>query len=74
MSKGQEVTIQELLSGKVRLEFGNEGQLTAIKNYEAKKEAEQKCCDLCGGHGVIEVDCEQCDGTGGIQPKETLTK
>jgi len=60
----KEVTIEELLSGKVRLEFGNEGQLTAIKNYEKRKEEEESCCDLCNGEGVIEVDCDQCDGTG----------
>ena len=59
-----EVTIQDLLSGKVRLEFGNQGQLTAIKTYEKQCEQEEKMCPDCEGEGMVE--CNACDGTGEI--------
>ena len=59
---GKEVTIEDLLSGRVRLEFGNSGQLTAIKEYEKRKEDELKRCSTCDGEGQIE--CPDCDGSG----------
>ena len=57
-----EVSIEDLLSGKVRLEFGNAGQLCAIKHYEMKTERELTQCATCEGEGTIV--CGICNGTG----------
>jgi len=56
------VSIQDLLSGKVRLEFGNAGQLKAIRMYEQQKESMEKMCPVCDGEGM--VTCNDCEGTG----------
>lgn len=58
----EQFTIEDLLSGKVRLEFGNKGQLTAIKIYEKQTEEELNRCRNCRGEGVVE--CHDCRGTG----------
>ena len=60
-----EVSITDLLSGRVRLEFGNAGQLTAIKNYEKRIEEAAKMCSICNGEGSI--PCVACDGSGEIK-------
>jgi len=57
-----EVTIGDLLSGKVRLVFGDDGQLNAIKLHEQITEAALKRCKTCDGDGV--VTCKDCNGTG----------
>ena len=56
------VTIEDLLSGRVRLTFGDSGQLAAIKTFEARQEAALNMCKTCDGEGTIV--CEDCDGTG----------
>lgn len=56
------VSIEDLLSSRVRLKFGNEGQITAIKLYEKMVEEAAKRCETCDGEGT--VTCDTCNGTG----------
>lgn len=57
-----EVSIQDLLSRRVRLEFGNLGQITAIRLYEQMTEDAKKRCETCEGEGT--VVCGTCNGSG----------
>ena len=59
-----QVSIKDLLSGRVRLRFGDEGQLTAIKIFEKMEEDSAKRCKVCNGEGSIV--CDACEGTGEI--------
>lgn len=60
-----QVSFQDLLSGRIRLEFGNKDQLTAIKIHQKMVECAEKRCNICDGDGVI--TCDACNGTGEIE-------
>jgi len=67
------IKFEDLITNKVRLEFGNLEQLEAIKRHEKEIEKKAKACKTCRGYGDHEcgkcegsgeIKCEDCNGTG----------
>ena len=59
------MTYEDLVSGKVKLVFGDPEQLKAIKDYVKKQDKLEKQCKSCDGSG--EVECSYCDGNGEME-------
>lgn len=58
------VTIEQLKSGAIRLEFGNPDQIAAIKREEERIRIKNEACKTCEGRQF--VTCPECDGDGEI--------
>lgn len=59
------VTIEQLKSGAIRLEFGNPDQIAAIKREEERIRKKNEECESCEGRRCIE--CPECNGDGEIE-------
>jgi len=60
---------EDLRSGKVKLEFGNLEQISAIKRHLEMLEHAEKNCLRCDGEGMI--TCPVCYGSGERSIKKT---
>lgn len=56
--------IEDMMTGKVKLVFGDPAQVMALKAYEREQEKLARRCGTCDGE--TEINCEECDGTGKI--------
>lgn len=62
------ITFEDLRSGRVKLEFGNLKQISAIKRHLKMLEEAEKNCFRCGGEG--EIACPECGGSEERSTKE----
>ena len=56
------MNFEDLVSGKVRLIFGDAEQLKVIKDYAKDQQRLASICQTCDGEG--QIVCEDCGGSG----------